>query len=173
MDLQSNKTSRSHVIFQIRNRHTIDPRSYSVADSFYAIVIPLVLLEGFLRLGLTFERIKPAPAGLIVNTTAPRTGRRVDLDLVAVHAVVLVIFKAVAPDLDAGIHAGFDEKIQLQDEIAVHLFGAKETVRCIEHRGSDDHPVFDGILCFPVALNPAVEGLTVKKFLPLYIGGGR
>ena len=79
----------------------------------------------------------------------------------------------MAADLDAGIHAGLDEKLQLKNEISVHLFGAEEAVGRIENRGPDDHSVFDGVFRLSVALDPAVKGLAVKEVLPLLSLGNR
>jgi hypothetical protein len=158
---------------RIGRRHAVDPRSYPVADGLDPIVVPLALLERGPSLGLALEIVQPAPAALIVDAAAPGSRGGVDLDLVAVDAVVVVVLVAVAANLDAGVHARLGNKLQFQNEVRVHLLCAQEAVRRVEDGRPDDRAILDRVFGFSVFWDPAVQGLAIKERLPIRVSANR
>ncbi len=77
-----------------------------------------------------------------------------------------------AADLHAGIQAGIHFEFVFQNEIAVDLVGAEETVRRVEHAGAHDGVAVNGVGGLAAALGPAGQILAVEQFGPAGLSEG-
>ena len=78
-------------------------------------------------------------------------------------------FVKVGPDLDSRVERGICFYFELEDEVAIFLFGTEEAIRAAFGRSADDLTFLNFVSRFAVALFPAVEvdvgdGLTRQRF---------
>src|SRR5699024_1212084 len=98
--LQSYKSCSSHIINQTRRRNTTHPSPSRIDNSLLPIRLPLILFRGTLCFWIKNQGIDPPSSLLIVNSSAPRPLRRVNLSLVTVHATIHSISGTPAADVD-------------------------------------------------------------------------
>src|SRR5699024_9383971 len=111
--LQSYKSFSSHLISQTRRRNAIHPRSDGIANSLYPIMIPLILFIGTLCFWIKDQGIDPPSSCLIVNSSAPRPLRRINLNLVTVNTTIHIVSVTQAAYLDTRIHTTIIFEFQL------------------------------------------------------------
>src|SRR5699024_10590234 len=111
--LQSYKSFSSHIINQTRRRNTIHPSPNRIANSLYPIMIPLILFIGTLCFWIKNQGIDPPSSSLIVNSSAPRPLRRINLNLVTMNATIHIISVTQAAYLDTRIHTTIIFEFQL------------------------------------------------------------
>src|SRR5690606_36207417 len=104
--LQGDKATCGFPIDQMGRRDPVDPGFQGISQGLDPVVVPLVLFEGLLGLWIVLQVDQPAPSSLIIDPGTPSPFGRVDLNLVAVYPALLVLGKAVAPDLYPGVHGG-------------------------------------------------------------------
>ena len=167
VNLQGDEALGGHTVQEVGASDTVYPCAETVANGFYAHLVPVAVAESRLGGRILRERIEPASARLIVDTAGPGTGTGVNLELVAVHPAVLISIQTLAAELHAGVHAFGNPELEFQDEVAVGLVGAKERIGRVYHRVAHDGTVFHLIDGLAVALRPAFKVLAVEKRLPL------
>src|SRR5580704_3512066 len=84
--LQRDEAARRDRIVQIGGRHAVEPGFDRVAFALDAERVPLFRLERLAGRLIGFEIDEPATATLVVQSARPRASRRIDFDLIAVHA---------------------------------------------------------------------------------------
>ncbi len=181
MDLEPDETRLVHVVGEVGGGDPVDPRAVAVALHDDPVVVPAVVVEGILGLGL--DLVEPlAPGALVVEPRGHALLLLGDLALGAVDdpgplpilGVGIVLGVDVAADLNARVEGRVTLDLQFEREVLVVAL-AEEGVRAALDGRADDRTSLDLILGVAAVDLPAVEGLPVEERDPAFVlgSGGR
>ena len=179
--LERDESARRDRVVQIGGRHAVEPGFDRVAFALNAEGVPLFGLERLAGRLIAFQIDEPATAPLVVQTARPRAGRRIDFDLIAVHASGrnldglaakldgLGLVEALAADLNARVQSVLHIELQFEDEIRIIVFRAQERIARVRHRRPHNLAVLDTVFRVAAVLHPTFQILPVEEILPTLI----